>query len=80
MGLLSPSPPAESVLVSPEAMWLTSRDTCDATASGVEAAQVLVRKGGLVLCLCKHHFERNEIELILVSGWVIAQDTRAALR
>jgi hypothetical protein len=49
---------------------------CDATASGVEAAQVELAKDAFVLSLCGHHFAQHELALA-ASGWRVTHDIRS---
>lgn len=53
-------PIEEEALV--ETFSLTLRDRCDATANGVEAAQVAVwfKEGQEPLLLCHHHYSQHE--------------------
>jgi len=62
----------------PEYPPLSAWDTCDQERPGKTLSAVRVVKGALTLTLCKHHFEENEIALMLAE-WGIAEDIRSQL-
>jgi hypothetical protein len=58
---------------------LKPTDTCDATASGTEAAVVRVANDfGDVLDLCAHHFAAHETALDF-HGYIVRRDNRSIL-
>lgn len=61
----------------PMTYYGTPRMACD--ADGIARAAVVVVRGSRELHMCKHHFERHELALV-VAGWRVVVDTREDLR